>query len=148
MSSSLSLNSMLFNLAGAFVLLLSTGVFLLCYRPDVSDTVSRNVRDHYNLFVELNRWMARLFGQELANENQAYQTSLGVALMRFIAFAYTYHYLNWFSKTSIIRWHEMGGKRLAFIGALWLASIGLYFYDFPLAVRADGFVRVHSTRLK
>ena len=55
--------------------------------------------------------------------------------MRFIAFAYTYHYLNWFSKTSIIRWHQMGGRRLVIIGALWLASVGLYLYDFKLGFK-------------
>ena len=27
--------------------------------------------------------------------------------MRFIAFAYLYHYLNWFSKTSIIKWNRI-----------------------------------------
>jgi hypothetical protein len=55
--------------------------------------------------------------------------------MRFIAFAYTYHYLNWFSKTSVIRWHEVGVKRLAAIGALWLASVGLFAYDYTLGFK-------------
>ena len=31
-------------------------------------------------------------------------SEVGIMLMRFIAFAYLYHYLNWFSKTKIIRY--------------------------------------------
>ena len=49
----------------------------------------------------------------------------------FIAFAYTYHYLNWFSKTSIIGWRESLSKRSAiFIGIIWVLSVALYAYDY------------------
>lgn len=64
-----------------------------------------------------------------------FESAAGVVVMRFIAFAYTYHYLNWFSKTSIIKWHEAGTPRLAAIAGLWAASVGLYFYDYALSVR-------------
>jgi hypothetical protein len=39
-----------------------------------------------------------------------YYSKTGVLLMRFIAFAYLYHYLNWFSKTEVIRWHKVPKK--------------------------------------
>jgi hypothetical protein len=43
--------------------------------------------------------------------------------MRLIAFAYQYHYLNWFSKTSIIKWHEVTRARAATILRVgWLAD--------------------------
>jgi hypothetical protein len=64
-----------------------------------------------------------------------FSSDRGLIVMRFIAFAYTYHYLNWFSKTSIIRWHEVGMKRLVAIGALWIASVGLYIYDYSLGFK-------------
>ena len=64
-----------------------------------------------------------------------FESAAGVAVMRVIAFAYTYHYLNWFSKTSIIRWHEVGTPRLTAITALWVASVGLYLYDYSLSVK-------------
>ena len=32
----------------------------------------------------------------------------------FLAFAYTYHYLNWFSKTLIIKWHQVAKKKFGF----------------------------------
>ncbi len=61
-----------------------------------------------------------------------YNSKLGLSIMRFIAFAYTYHYLNWFSKTSVIKWHQVPKKRLIIIGALWLISVGFYYYDYKL----------------
>jgi hypothetical protein len=47
-------------------------------------------------------------------------------------FAYTYHYLNWFSKTSVIRWHEVSRVRGAGIVAGWAAGVGLYLYSYQL----------------
>lgn len=64
-----------------------------------------------------------------------FSSGSGLIVMRFIAFAYTYHYLNWFSKTSIIRWHEVGTKRLVAIGALWLGAVGVYVYDYSLGFK-------------
>lgn len=48
----------------------------------------------------------------------------------FIAFAYTYHYLNWFSKTSIIKWHQITKKEGITILGLWAISVALYMYDY------------------
>ena len=50
--------------------------------------------------------------------------------MRLIAFAYTYHYLNWFSKTSIIRWHEVPKERTIFILVMWSVSLTVYAYNY------------------
>lgn len=58
-----------------------------------------------------------------------------LVVMRFIAFAYTYHYLNWFSKTSIIRWHETTPVRLALVGLVWLGAVGVYAWDYRLGFR-------------
>jgi hypothetical protein len=57
------------------------------------------------------------------------------AIMGLIAFAYTYHYLNWFSKTSIIQWHNISRTRFLAIIGLWLVSAGLYAYDYRLGLR-------------
>lgn len=110
----------------AFALLWSLGAFLLFYQPETASAISTEVKNRYILFVELNRQFARLFGQELANPESA----LGLAIMRFIAFAYTYHYLNWFSKTSIIKWHQVNWKRLAAIVVLWVVAVGLYWWNY------------------
>lgn len=66
---------------------------------------------------------------------QVFISHEGLIVMRFIAFAYTYHYLNWFSKTSIIGWHKVGMKRLAGIGALWAAAVGTYIYNYGLGYK-------------
>ena len=50
--------------------------------------------------------------------------------MRFIAFAYTYHYLNWFSKTQIIKWHEIPKQQLVTVIAIWVSSVLLYAYNY------------------
>lgn len=63
---------------------------------------------------------------------QVFHSRTGILVMRLIAFAYTYHYLNWFSKTSVIQWHKV--PRIRFIGvvAFWLISVGLYVYDYVI----------------
>jgi hypothetical protein len=67
---------------------------------------------------------------------QIFYSSYGLLVMRLIAYAYTYHYLNWFSKTSIIKWHEVPKGRLAFIVVVWAASIALYAYDYKAGLIA------------
>lgn len=61
--------------------------------------------------------------------------SLWIKTMMFISFAYCYHYLNWFSKTTVIKWH----KGFNFITAAILFSIyalllATYFYDIALGL--------------
>lgn len=63
-----------------------------------------------------------------------YYSSIGIMLMRFIAFAYLYHYLNWFSKTEIIRWHEVPKARFIAVIILWLVASGFYLYDYSLGL--------------
>jgi len=53
-----------------------------------------------------------------------------MAIGRFLAFAYTYHYLNWFSKTRLIGWHTVSRRRGVAIVLLWLASVALYAWDY------------------
>lgn len=84
----------------------------------------------------------------------------------FLSFAYTYHYLNWFSKAEIIRWHHIPRARLAVIAALYLIAITLYLQDyktgfmillflsilhvmleFPLNLRTFGFLGRHAYRV-
>ena len=54
-------------------------------------------------------------------------------IQMFIAFAYTYHYLNWFSKTTVIGWHKkITTKKGVFIGGLWLFLVTIYIYDYQI----------------
>jgi hypothetical protein len=54
----------------------------------------------------------------------------------FIAFAYTYHYLNWFSKTSVIKWHQVEKKKFVSAAVFWVVSLALYTVDYRLGFAA------------
>lgn len=76
-------------------------------------------------------------GVDLAKDTEAsvwnaivYKSQAGILLMRFIAFAYMYHYLNWFSKTEIIRWHKVPKSRFIAVVILWIASVAIYALDY------------------
>jgi hypothetical protein len=125
---------------------LAFAVFLLCpfaclliepgrYTPSAYVAVSYflNFSPLNMTFLGINSPRTRIEGINAAA--QIFTSHKGLILMRFIAFAYTYHYLNWFSKTSIIRWHKVGVPRIATIGALWLAAVGIYFYNYSLGYK-------------
>jgi len=61
-------------------------------------------------------------------------SGFGIMLMRFIAFAYMYHYLNWFSKTEVIRWHKVPKIRFIAVLLLWLTACALYAYNYSLGL--------------
>ena len=69
-----------------------------------------------------------------ASKELVFYSSTGILLMRFIAFAYLYHYLNWFSKTEIIRWHKVPKSRFIVVIALWVLACGIYVYDYALGL--------------
>ncbi|AWA31241.1 hypothetical protein HYN48_14680 [Flavobacterium magnum] len=109
--------------------------------------ISEYLTDSYRIFQSLNIRMAQLFDFLHFTEIKARLTSAddqnqlvffsdaGVKVMRFIAFAYTYHYLNWFSKTSVIQWHKTSRIKGIGILTIWLASIGLYLYDYNTGLK-------------
>lgn len=60
-----------------------------------------------------------------------------IKVQTFIAFAYTYHYLNWFSKTAIIGWNKNLSKtKLLIIISIWALSVGIYFYNYRIGIIA------------
>jgi hypothetical protein len=67
--------------------------------------------------------------------NVVFHSQAGILLMRFIAFAYTYHYLNWFSKTEVIRWHKVPKARFVAVIILWVVSLILYGVNYSLGLR-------------
>jgi len=86
-------------------------------------------------FHQINYLINHWFG--IMNDNKADLTSPAFfKVQSFIAFAYTYHYLNWFSKTSIIKWHQVEKKKFVFSGVLWVVSLALYKVDYRLGFAA------------
>jgi hypothetical protein len=81
-------------------------------------------------FAMVNQSFIHIFKLGETTRENIFTSNIGFGIMRFIAFAYTYHYLNWFSKTSVIKWHLIPKKWLASVIVLWLASVALYAYNY------------------
>ncbi len=62
---------------------------------------------------------------------------VAIKVQIFIAFAYTYHYLNWFSKTSIIGWKKsLTTRKTIYILVIWTIAVGIYLFDFYTGLMA------------
>ncbi len=86
-----------------------------------------NIYDTINQSVALPQYTEIINGEEVVFRKQPIHLKAQV----FIAFAYIYHYMNWFSKTSVIKWHKsFSRKRVIAIVATYAIAIGLYIYDF------------------
>ncbi len=120
----------------------SLGVFGLCvatffvYAPaGAPPPPSAHQIDTYRSFAQLNVQLLDWLGfGEMSGPTQVLGSVAGQRVMRLIAFAYTYHYLNWFSKTSVIRWHEVPRWRFAAVLGLWLASLAIYAWDYRTGI--------------
>ncbi len=93
---------------------------------------SESTRNIYSAsgFVGLSQKIADFIG---ANEDGQFfaLSAAGIKIQIFIAFCYTYHYLNWFSKTTVIGWSKNISKgKLVVILVIWFAAIFLYWYDY------------------
>lgn len=145
--------TMLFMLYGAFksksrMGLLSVFILLLCpfilfyvYPDRAFYSVTEYGQKAYETFKYLNIYsLTEGFDQALPNTMDGwngivYHSKLGILVMRFIAFAYTYHYLNWFSKTKVIQWHKVPKWRFALVIVIWIASIALYQYNYVVGIQ-------------
>lgn len=95
----------------------------------VSDEFKLMFTDSYEAVSQFGGTPQALFS---SRTDAIYTSDAGIAIMRFIAFAYTYHYLNWFSKTSVIKWHEISRLRMGIIIGLWAAAVLLYWWDYNI----------------
>lgn len=123
----------------SFFLLLVVGAicFFTSY-VDPSYRASQETLDSYiaSNFHYLNSHIFQLFEQHIPTQRELFADAFGVGIQRFIAFAYTYHYLNWFSKTSIIGWHKVSRKWLIFVIVVWILAVCLYAYSYKVGLIA------------
>ncbi len=120
-------SSNIFALTG--VLMLLSAPLLIYFFPlehlAASDINSEKIYNSTG-FKIINEWLALLFGN-----NTAVDTEVIIKVQIFIAFAYSYHYLNWFSKTSVIGWAKtLELKKMILILGIWILSIALYLYNY------------------
>ncbi len=111
-----------------FIFIACATTFFLFMPNNFGLPITNYGRQSYQLFGYVNTSIYNLFGFGNLKKTDLdfYTAPKAVAVMRFIAFAYTYHYLNWFSKTSIIKWNEVSKKRMTAIIVLWVLSVLLY----------------------
>lgn len=115
----------------------------LCISPEATRPVGATIRAIYPL-GDLNCRLVEVLGLTspepgasagsllfpFASVEAVFEHEASWRITRLIAFAYTYHYLNWFSKTRVIGWHDVPRRRMICILLLWVASVALYAHDF------------------
>ncbi|CAM4282087.1 hypothetical protein [Flavobacterium terrigena] len=112
-----------------FITFLAMSLFLLNFNLNTF-SIEENIHSKYQSFEKLNQTILSIFGEENNTKHNIYFSNFGIKLMQFIAFAYTYHYLNWFSKTSIIQWHKTTKTKFSVIILIWIVSVLLYLYNY------------------
>jgi hypothetical protein len=78
-------------------------------------------------FTSMNNSISNIFSLKQRNDlggNNSVQS--------FIAFAYTYHYLNWFSKVEIIKWHKLPKHKMMAVLGFYLVILIFYGIDYRL----------------
>jgi hypothetical protein len=73
--------------------------------------------------------MGKLVGIDTPRDHMA-------GIYGFLTFIYTYHYLNWFSKTELLKWQDVPRVRMGGIIILYLACLGLYFHNYAFGYMA------------
>ena len=82
------------------------------------------------LFAPLHEYIAGLLGLGMHFDPGGVLEPNAVAIFRFLAFIYLHHYLNWFAKTELLKWHKVSRRGWAVILALYAAALGSYAYSF------------------
>jgi len=113
----------------AFIVFLICPVLLCVLFTSYHNTTAAWAISNYKDFGSLNTTTLR------SQSINIYTNQASIILTRLIAFAYTYHYINWFSKTRIINWHRISISRAVIIGLIWAASVALYFYNYRLGIK-------------
>jgi hypothetical protein len=128
----------------AAVLVFVACCLVLIFAPANSiSLVSSVIQSTYSSFEGVNQILIGLFtGNHVALKDAIYASAVGISCMRFLAFVYTYHYLNWFSKTKIIRWHLIPRPLFILVVVLALLAIGIYLYNYRI-----GFIALYFLSL-
>lgn len=122
------------------VLLLATSpiiIALVMINPELYD-ITENIKQ---TFIAGNFYKTNsLFGKSLGLSDGtqfSFEALLDIRIQIFMAFAYTYHYLNWFSKTTVIGWHKnLNTRKSLIILVLWILSMTMYWYDYSIGLIA------------
>ncbi len=135
------------NIALMFLLPLS----LLLINTDIFNyQFSKNIKEIYmsNNFYYLNANLAKLLGVYSELKFFFYE-KVDLKIQIFIAFAYIYHYLNWFSKTTVIGWHkQLNTRKSVIIVCVWGLILACYLYSYRLGLVISIFLSVAHVMLE
>ena len=124
---------------GSFNVILLAAVPVIVYLLPSYDSwkvLSEYVKSTYveSKFYLLNVYTSKTIGAS-DGSNFNFSDIITGKIQLFISFAYTYHYLNWFSKTTVIGWHKNINKTKLFaLLTIWIVSVALYAYNFKLGL--------------
>lgn len=136
------LNVVLMLLLPILLLYIDTDIFRYQFSDIVKETYMQN-NFHY-----LNANLAKLLGVYDDLKFFFYE-KIDLKIQIFIAFAYIYHYLNWFSKTTIIGWHkQLTTKKSIAIVAVWVSILICYMYSYRLGLVVSIFLSVIHVMLE
>ena len=106
----------------SFAVFVFCGIFFTIIPPNDSVHLPNFVNENIQYFEEVAQYIESIFSNNEISE--------GKAALGFLSFAYTYHYLNWFTKVNVIRWGDISRNRLMVIATTYFAAIGLYLFDY------------------
>jgi hypothetical protein len=81
-------------------------------------------------FSALHGYLVRLVGHNLHPDASILADPAAAGVLRFLAFIYLFHYLNWFAKTELLQWHRVSRRSWAWIALLYSVSVGCYLWNF------------------
>jgi hypothetical protein len=126
------------------VIILMLVPFVICVLPikNVDYLFNSEAYSKFNEtgFNQINQVIVDVIG--LRGEYTGLSIDTKIRVQIFIAFAYTYHYLNWFSKTTKIGWHKAlfvknGGLdkiKIIMLLLFWIIASVIYLYDYIFGV--------------
>ena len=80
--------------------------------------------------LALHGYLVRLVGHNLHPDASILADPAVAGVLRFLAFIYLFHYLNWFAKTELLQWHRVSRRSWAWIALLYSVSVGCYLWNF------------------
>lgn len=88
-------------------------------------------------FTSMNNVISNIFSLKQRNDLGGNNN-----VQSFIAFAYTYHYLNWFFKAEIIKWHKLPRQKMLFVCGFYLVILVFYAIDYRLGFFVTFFLSI------
>jgi hypothetical protein len=83
-------------------------------------------------FRGLHGYLVGLLGHNLHPDASILADPAAAGVLRFLAFIYLFHYLNWFAKTELLQWHRVSRGSWGWIALLYCVSVGCYLWNFTV----------------